>query len=253
MVYLVYLNEVIAMALPERLKMLRRKSNMTQKELAEKSNLPIRSIINYENGLREPNAKALVALEEIFHVSGAYLLGYTNQKNNSHYTLNENAQALLNIFSDLDERGRATVLHCSEEQRRLSNLHVEIEKPRTLWLRISEQAASAGTGIYLGPDAFSEIEVLENRLTSQADFAVPVSGDSMLPEFRNGDIVLIRTESAEIGDVAIVLLQGEGYIKKLGKHALLSLNPDYDPIPYDESLRVCGKVIGILDPSWIQP
>ncbi len=236
-----------------KVKKLRDKSNMTQRELVEKTNLPVRSIINYENGLREPNAKALVALEEIFRVSGAYLLGYTDQKNNFDYNLNEKIQNLVDRYSELDERGRATVLRCIEEQYRLSNHYIEPEKPHTLWLRISEQSASAGTGIYLGPDAFSEIEVLENELASQADFAVPISGDSMEPKFHDGDVVLVRAEPAEIGDIAVVLLQGEGYIKQLGKRALISLNSAYDPIPCDDSFRVCGKVIGVLDPDWIQP
>ena len=51
------------MALSDMLKKLRKEKGLTQKELAEKAGLPLRSIINYENEIREPNAKALVALE----------------------------------------------------------------------------------------------------------------------------------------------------------------------------------------------
>lgn len=240
------------MTLPERLKMLRNEADMTQKALSEKTGLPLRSIINYENGIREPNARALVALETAFSVSGAYLLGYTNSRDRSNNSLSKDVQKIVSDYSSLDQRGQATVLNCLQEQCRLSNLCIEPEKPRTIQLRISEQAASAGTGIYLGPDAFLERSVIDNVLTQRADFAVPVSGDSMEPQFCNGDLALVSTEPSEIGDIVVVFLQGEGYIKKLGKNELISFNPKYKPIPLDDSLRVCGKVIGILDPDWIQ-
>ena len=225
------------------------------------THLSYSSIVSYENGNREPNARAMATLEKFFGVTGEYLLCLTNENTPIPETpsappscsLTQEFANILSLYADLDQRGQATVMNCLKEQHRLTNHYIEPEKPHTLWLRISEQSASAGTGIYLGPDAFSEIEVLENELTSQADFAVPVSGDSMAPKYHDGDVVLVRAEPAEIGDIAVVLLQGEGYIKKLGKRALISLNSAYDPIPCDDSFRVCGKVIGTLDPDWIQP
>lgn len=63
------------MYLGGRLKELRQKSNITQKELSEKTNISLRSIINYENNLREPNSRAMAALERYFGVTGDYLRG----------------------------------------------------------------------------------------------------------------------------------------------------------------------------------
>lgn len=244
-----------------RVKELREALNLTQAELAKQTGLSYPSIVAYENGNREPNARAMAVLEKFFGVTGEYLLRIADENiPNSEVpstslpcTLKSEFSDIISLYSGLDQRGKATVLNCLREQNRLSNLSIEPEKPHIIQLRVSEQAASAGTGIYLGPDAFSDCRVVENALTLRADFAVPISGNSMEPQFRHGDLALVSAEVAEIGDIAVVLLQGEGYIKKLGKYELLSLNPDYDPIPYDETLRVCGKVIGILDPSWIQP
>lgn len=68
------------MNIGERIQMLRKERNLTQKSLAEKTGIPIRTIINYENSGREPNAKNMAALERYFNVSGEYLRGETDQR-----------------------------------------------------------------------------------------------------------------------------------------------------------------------------
>lgn len=63
----------------QRLKELRKASGLTQEGLASALGLPMQTIRNYENGLREPNCKAMVALERYFGVSGSYLRGEENE------------------------------------------------------------------------------------------------------------------------------------------------------------------------------
>ncbi|MEG0484043.1 MAG: helix-turn-helix domain-containing protein [Oscillospiraceae bacterium] len=63
------------MSIGLRLKTLRSDAGITQKQLAEATGIPLQSLINYENGRRDPNSKALSALEQYFAVSGAYLRG----------------------------------------------------------------------------------------------------------------------------------------------------------------------------------
>lgn len=57
------------------IKELRQDKNLTQKELAEATGLSLSAIKNYENSNREPNSKAMVALEKFFNVSGEFLRG----------------------------------------------------------------------------------------------------------------------------------------------------------------------------------
>lgn len=64
----------------ERIQMLRKECGLTQRSLAEETGIPIRTIINYENSGREPNAKNMAALERYFNVSGKYLRGETDQR-----------------------------------------------------------------------------------------------------------------------------------------------------------------------------
>lgn len=65
------------MELAQILKKLRKERKMTQKELAAATGISFHAINSYESGRREPNSKAMAALEEFFNVSGAYLRGET--------------------------------------------------------------------------------------------------------------------------------------------------------------------------------
>ena len=84
------------MSVAANLKLLRKDAGLTQKELALRTGLPVRSIINYENGLREPNAKAMVALERFFNVSGEFLRGEVDRT-----TFLENSAAIQGRLDDL--------------------------------------------------------------------------------------------------------------------------------------------------------
>ncbi|SFL61925.1 Helix-turn-helix [[Clostridium] innocuum] len=64
----------------KRIKLLRKERGITQRQMSEKSDINYISIVNYENGCREPNSKAMVKLENFFQVSGAYLRGETDER-----------------------------------------------------------------------------------------------------------------------------------------------------------------------------
>ena len=61
-----------------RLKELRQKTGVKQKELADLLNVSIRAIGYYETGEREPNIQGLVSLAIFFNVSLDYLTGRTD-------------------------------------------------------------------------------------------------------------------------------------------------------------------------------
>ena len=239
-----------------RVRELRLTYHLTQSELAEKTNLSYSSIVSYENGLRDPNARAMAALEKFFGVTGEYLLGLTDTNvSKARFFPEANKKSpLLEKYERLDQHGKELIaMILDKELERCALNQVEdkfVEFPHEIYLKFSDQAGCAGNGIYLGPESFTEYPVVGNELTRRAAFAVPVAGDSMEPKFHNGDIVLVNFEPVESGDIALITMDGYGYIKKIGDQELLPLNPKYDPIPMDESVRVNGKVIGVFDPSW---
>ena len=155
-------------------------------------------------------------------------------------------------YRTLDGYGKDAVQAILDiEYNRCADAALVDETPKVISLRLSEQSAAAGTGTYLGPEQFRTIYVKESDIARRAAYCIPVSGDSMEPVYRDGDILLVSSEQAEIGDIGIFTLSGKGYVKKRGNDVLLSLNGKYVPIPMDESIVCNGKVIGVLDKSEI--
>lgn len=81
-----------------RLKELRQKHNLSQKEFAEILRVSTGTVGNWEVGLREPDFKMLVKIADIFNVSCDYILDrYSNESNND----NTSRLTLLPIEVDL--------------------------------------------------------------------------------------------------------------------------------------------------------
>lgn len=68
------------MSLKDNIRLLRKERKLTQKQLGEILNIPFRTIMNWERGIREPSSQNMVLLENFFNVSGAYLRGETENK-----------------------------------------------------------------------------------------------------------------------------------------------------------------------------
>ena len=129
----------------------------------------------------------------------------------------------------------------------------ELIKPtvKTIIIPFYRAPASAGTGSWLSDETPVEYtNVPKTEKTSSADFMLEVRGDSMQPKFFDGDRILIKnSESIYEGEIGVFILNGESYIKKMGRNELISLNPAYGPIKLTEydDIRCAGKVLGTLD------
>ncbi len=118
-------------------------------------------------------------------------------------------------------------------------------------LQLFHLPVSAGNGVYLDSDAYDEIEV-GNEVPENADFGVTISGDSMEPQFVNGQTVWVHAQNElDDGEIGIFYHNGEGFIKKLehhnGKTFLFSLNHrkyQSREIKKDDVFLVYGKVVG---------
>jgi phage repressor protein C with HTH and peptisase S24 domain len=124
-----------------------------------------------------------------------------------------------------------------------------LDLPQTRTIKLYNIAASAGTGSYLSSSDFTNISIYSTPATDEADFAVKVYGDSMLPKFTSGDILLIKSAvNVNHGEFGIFSVDGESFVKKFGGDRLISLNPDYNDIKLSEFNNVIcfGKVLGKL-------
>ncbi len=162
--------------------------------------------------------------------------------------------ALAEKYIALDEDGKEAVAYTvNKEYTRV--MRAKTEAPYSLdtaavrKLRLYNTPVSAGTGSYLFDDDYSEISIYANSKTEDADFAVRVYGDSMMPRYENGDILLVAgTDELQTGELGIFSLNGDSYFKKFGGNRLISLNPAYKDIPLTETDEfLCfGRVIGRL-------
>lgn len=113
-----------------------------------------------------------------------------------------------------------------------------------------ETPVSAGVGSWLSDDTPTEwITLPRNDETESADMILEIRGDSMQPRFFDGDKVLVKSsESIMEGEIGVFVLNGESYIKKMGKGCLISLNPAYEPIQIGrfDDIHCVGKVISTV-------
>lgn len=148
-------------------------------------------------------------------------------------------------YRSLDEYGKKAVdgLLNTEYERCTSTK----EDVNIIHLPKSILKASAGTGNWLDEQQLESVSVVDTPQARKANLILDVDGDSMSPMYQNGANVLVNTlAEVNIGDVGIFIVDGNGYIKKLGDNRLISVNPKYDDIYPSEysDFRCVGKVLG---------
>ena len=124
----------------------------------------------------------------------------------------------------------------------------EPERRKLIRLFRNDLSACAGHSFAIGETSGEEVWIEETPLTAAADELVRISGDSMEPEFHDGDYVLVRHgASLRPGEIGIFTNGDAGYIKVYQRDGLHSLNPAYPTILFQEEddVRCVGKVLGI--------
>ena len=228
----------------EILRELRTSKSMTQSDVAKILGLTTNAYQSYERGTSEPSCKALNKLADFYGVSTDYLLGREKPKPKK-MTLSdaELEAALLEAYRTFPEDVRRDFL----DHIRNAVL-AERGDIRLITKRFISGMVSAGFGDILNDYENSETVLVPlTEESRRADFVLRVHGDSMEPMFSDGDYVLVKHQDAiDPGEIGIFALNGEGFIKKLGNNALISLNEKYPEIPVTpEDTSMCfGKVLG---------
>ena len=210
------------------------------KRLKEKYDIDVSvyTISHWEKDTSIPSAKQFLALCELYSLTNMYELFIGPNKDDPLFMLNDEGKAKvyeyvnLLVKSGLFERETAQILPF---RRQIKKFHLK---------------ASAGTGQYLDSDAHDIIDV-GDEVSSLADFGITLAGNSMEPQYINGQTVWVHSqETLNNGEIGIFYYDGDAYCKKYyegdGCIKLISLNPSYDPIVVDEKkeFRIFGKVVG---------
>ena len=219
------------------------------KDFCESAKISYNTYQNYEAGKRLPTAEILMQIADFYNVSTDYLLGRTEIKAMAGTTPAEQLdvtaaeQEIIRRYTEFPEEVRLLLL---ETIRKLVGLPEAPEdlRPVIVFTRCHRMKASAGTGYDLdNEDEWRDVRIYDCAEAHDADFAVEVDGDSMEPDYHDGDIVFVRlSEDVPVGAVGLFIHDGRGYIKERGETCLISRNPDYPNI--EGECRVVGAVIG---------
>ena len=221
---------------------LRKAKKMSTTDVADAIGIKPRTYLSYETGEREPNLSVINAIADYYNVTVDYLLGRECNPKRLNQRDEELEAAFIEVYRSLPENVRKDILNGIKD----TVLSMYSPQPQCISIQYIDAAASAGLGELLSD--YEDAETVLVPLTPEsrkADFVLRVHGDSMEPMYSDGDHVLVhRQECVEQGEIGIFCVNDNGYIKKLGKNVLISLNKKYPEIPLDNDSRCFGKVLG---------
>lgn len=213
------------MTLSERLKEARTNAGYSQKELAEKLDINLRTYGSYERGERDISTAVLLNICKALNISSDYLLGRDS-----------------NTKTPDKLEPNATLL---------SKEHIHL-------IPVFESVA-AGFGAYADNRI---VEYMPLYIVSESEaentIVVKVQGDSMYPKIENGDsIQVLRQDFADNGQVVVIMIDEENavvkkyeYDKKNKTVKLHSFNPEYKDREFKgieiEQLRILGVVKKVI-------
>ncbi len=196
----------------ERIKMLRKKHNMTQEELGAKIGVQKAAIQKYEKGtVKNIKRDSLIKLAKCLDTTPEFLLGWDETPSNI----------------------------------------IPIEEEFVMIPVVGRVAA--GLSCFAETNIVDYEPVTKSTIIDGEQYAfLRVIGDSMYPVFMEGDLVLVRCQSAvDSGRYAVVTIDEEdGVIKKIvyGKDfiELQSINPMYPPRRFEKEEMMRIRVFGVV-------
>lgn len=271
----------------DRIRRIKSEKKITNEQLSEMTGIAISTLSKILAGFSDsPKLSNICAICQALDCSVEYILtGVPDNTNN--YTLEEDEIDLIEQYRTLDEYGKklvAVVIDKEAERVEAENgsgtdfappVYGSVRKgavKKPLYSRTAasvqntgrttdmsqfgkrslmmyDMPVSAGTGVYLDQSTAVEISIPYSEKTATADYALRISGNSMEPKFRNGDVLLIEEcETVEVGELGIFILDGNGYFKMYNGDSLLSLNREYQPIQLKDfqEVQCVGRVVGKL-------
>lgn len=207
--------------LGKNLKTIRKNKGITQQKLAKDFNVAIGTVSMWETDKRDPDSYTIARLAQYFNVSVDYLLGIGD------------------VIKDIGE----------ETFTNLSNVkYIKIPIFGTI---------PAGIPIDMIEDTFIEdYEEIDASLLrgGQEYFGLKIKGTSMVPEFRDGDtIILKKQDDCNNGDFcAVSINHTECTFKKVLKKetglTLMPLNPEFEPLFFtnQEVIELPITILGVV-------
>ncbi len=224
---------------------------LKQSDVTQKTGIKNTTLSNYENGVTEPDIDTFLNLCELYELDFISIIeeAYGISVPGKNFNIRPSEITYITRYRDLDEAGKEhlnTALTWEEERMKaLEANKTAASSQSTRLINYYYRLASAGTGqIIFDTPPTKHIEIPDIPKYSRVSYAIGVNGNSMMPTYNDGDLLLVEiTQDIEPGDIGIFLVNGESFVKQLGNGELISLNENYGPIPLTEDSRCLGKVI----------
>lgn len=224
------------------------RQSLSLSELARRVGLAKSAMSRYLNKTRQFPLNRAQDFANVLGISVEYLLGVENSSPST-----STVEKITLIADQLTPPRQAKALTYLEKQLLEQNEEEtkinEVSEVIQLYsYNYYDHPASAGTGQYLND---VRVEQIELPIDVDADFVIPIKGDSMEPDYHDGDLVFIQTSvDLNNGVIGVFNYNGEAYIKQLvidtEQAYLHSLNPKYKdmPITPETDFRIIGEVVG---------
>ena len=234
----------------DNLNKLKQEKGYNQQDIVKGSGISQSTLSQYFAGKRLPSKKNAEILADFFEVPIEVI---DPRLSNSPAPTTSSIQS---IYDQLEPPRQGKVLTYAEsqlkEQRNEEETKINEVSEKVIQLYgydYYDHATSAGTGQYLND---VRVERIELPVDVDADFVIPIKGDSMEPDYQDGDLIFIQT-SVDLNDgvIGVFNYNGEAYIKQLvidtEQSYLHSLNPAYKdmPITPETDFRIIGEVVDL--------
>ncbi len=195
------------------IKQLRNEKGLTQEELGKRLGVQKAAVQKWESGaVKNLKRETLKKLSEIFDVSPAAFIGSNDDSSN-----------ISAVYTD--EIYRIPVF----------------------------ESVSAGFGAYADSLVVDYIPMfVKNHAELPLLMGIKVQGDSMYPTIEDGDIIIVRRQSAvDSGSIAVMLIDGEEGVVKKVEHGkdwidLISINPMYPKRHFQGEELARLRVLGLV-------
>jgi len=253
------------MKLSERFKIMLNESGLTQREFAAALGITENYISLLINGKKEKISETLALLiQEKYGYSAEWVLTGKGDKfvNTRNSFIKQRTIATVKSLSDQEIKAVMAFINSMEDLREI--FKATYEETTSTRERVAEKVEEYQVPYIvplLGSVAGGKpiLAVQENDKVIQTnikcDCALEVVGDSMEPDYKSGDIILIHRQpellNGELG--IIMILEGaevaeatfKKFYKENGRVILKSINPKYsDQILNKNDIMIFGKVVG---------
>lgn len=242
------------MLLGEKIKARRKELGYNADYLAEKTGLSRSTIFRYEKGdIEKIPTEILATIAKALNTTPTTLMGWDE------HTL---LQEIITVSQQLSHKSQELVLSFAKEQLQLEQMSskkvLTLPQEKTSLYKV-QGLTEVAAGLGFGYDEGDLYTVYTDQEPPHHDLATMINGDSMEPDYHNGDMLYLRewTRNQFNGQLMVIALDDRSFFKRVYQKGdqlrLVSLNPDYEDIYYDltQDLHIKAyQVIGSFTPIY---